>query len=164
MTAPAAPLLDLTLRPHRSLSPRGFWWLMALLCGVSFTAGIVFYAVGAWPVIGFLGVDVALIWVAFKASYATGRRYERIVLREDALEIERVDPWGKATRETWQPYWLKVDLAARPGHPAAVRLSSHGKVTWLGGFLPIDEREPVARIIADALRRVRYSPSTSRIE
>lgn len=164
MTDPADPLLDLTLRPHRSLSPRGFWWLMALLCGVSFTAGIVFYSVGAWPVIGFLGVDVALVWVAFKASYATGRRYERIVLREDTLEIERVDPWGKVTRETWQPYWLRVDLAARPGHPAAVRLRSHGKVTWLGGFLPIDEREPVAQIIADALKRVRYSPSTSRIE
>jgi len=159
-----APLLDLTLRPYRSLSPRGFWWLMALLCAVSFAGGVVFYAIGAWPVIGFLGVDVFLVWLAFKASYAGARRYERIVLHEDRLEIERVDPWGKIAHETWQPYWLKVDLAARPGHAAAVRLTSHGKTTWLGGFLPIDQREPLARQIDAALRSLRYSPSTSRIE
>lgn len=159
-----SPLLDLTLRPHRSLSPTGFAWLMALLCGVSFAAGLVFFLVGAWPVIGFLGIDVLLVWIAFRASYARGRQHERIVLHADRLEIERVDPRGKVATETWQPYWLKVDLADRPGHPAAVRLSSHGKHTWLGAFLPIDEREPVARMIEDALGKIRYSPSTSRIE
>lgn len=158
------PLLDLTLRPHRSLSPAGFAWLMALLCAVSFVAGVVFFLAGAWPVIGFLGIDVLLVWIAFRASYARGRQHERIVLYEDRLDIERVDPWGKVSTETWQPYWLRVDLASRPGHPASVRLSSHGKSTWLGAFLPIEERAPVARLIDDALAKSRYSPSTSRIE
>jgi uncharacterized membrane protein len=161
---PPAPLLDLTLRPHRSLSPAGFAWLMGLLCAVSFVAGLVFFAVGAWPVIGFLGIDVLLVWIAFRASFARGRQHERVVLYADRLEIERVDPKGRVATESWQPYWLKVDLAARPGHAAAVRLSSHGKATWLGGFLPIEEREPVARLIEDALAKLRYSPSTSRIE
>ncbi|MCA3245827.1 MAG: DUF2244 domain-containing protein [Tagaea sp.] len=158
------PLLDLTLRPHRSLSPRGFAWLMGLLCAVSFVAGLVFFLAGAWPVLGFLGVDVLLVWLAFRANYARGRQHERVVVYEDRLEIERVDPKGRIAVETWQPYWLKVDLAQRPGHPAAVRLRSHGKTTWLGAFLPIEEREPVARMIDEALARARYSPSTSRIE
>jgi uncharacterized membrane protein len=160
----SAPLLDLTLRPHRSLSPAGFAWLMGLLCAVSFVAGLVFFLAGAWPVIGFLGVDVLLVWIAFRASYARGRQHERVVLYADRLEIERVDSQGRRATESWQPYWLKVDLAARPGHPAAVRLTSHGRSTWLGGFLPIDERAPVARLIDDALGKLRYSPSTSRIE
>jgi uncharacterized membrane protein len=155
------PLLDLTLRPHRSLSPTGFAWLMALLCAVSFVAGVVFFLVGAWPVVGFLGIDVLLVWIAFRASYARGRRRERVTLYADRLEIERVDPQGRIATESWQPYWLKVDLA---GNPATVRLTSHGRSTRLGAFLPIDEREPLARTIADALEKLRYSPSTSRIE
>jgi uncharacterized membrane protein len=158
------PLLDLTLRPHRSLSRTGFVWLMGLLCAVSFAAGLVFFLVGAWPVIGFLGIDVLLVWIAFRASYARGRQHERVTLFEDRLEIERVDSKGATRRETWQPYWLKVDLAARAGQPASVRLTSHGKSTWLGAFLPIEEREPVARLLQDALEKLRYSPSTSRIE
>jgi uncharacterized membrane protein len=155
------PLLDLTLRPHRSLSPAGFAWLMGLLCAVSFVAGLVFLLVGAWPVVGFLGLDVLLVWIAFRASYARGRQRERVTLFEDRLEIERVDPQGRTTTESWQPYWLQVDLA---GRPEAVRLTSHGKSTWLGRFLPVDERAPLARTIADALAKLRYSPSTSRIE
>lgn len=158
------PLLDLTLRPHRSLSPTGFAWLMGLLCAVSFVAGLVFFLAGAWPVIGFLGVDVLLVWIAFRANYARGRQHERVILYADRLEIERVDSRGRTAVESWQPYWLKVDLAARPGHPATLRLSSHGKSTWLGAFLPIEEREPVARVIEEALAKLRYSPSTSRIE
>jgi uncharacterized membrane protein len=158
------PLLDLTLRPHRSLSPAGFAWLMGLLCAVSFAAGFVFFLVGAWPVVGFLGIDVLLVWMAFRASYARGRQHERIVLFDDRLEIERVDSQGRRATESWQTYWLEVDLAARAGQAHAVRLSSHGKSTWLGGFLPIEEREPVARLIEDALAKLRYSPSTSRIE
>ena len=54
-----APLLDLVVYPHRSLGPTGFLVLMAVLCGCSFAVGLAFFLSGAWPVVGFLGVDVA---------------------------------------------------------------------------------------------------------
>jgi uncharacterized membrane protein len=58
----AREILHVILRPHRSLSPTGFWILMGVLAGVSFSAGTVFWLLGAWPVIGFMGLDVALTW------------------------------------------------------------------------------------------------------
>src|SRR3546814_15431204 len=66
--APGAALFDAELRPHRSLSPRGFLLLMASVCAFSFAGGLAFYLAGAWPVIGFLGADVLLISPAFKRS------------------------------------------------------------------------------------------------
>ena len=61
MDARAAPHLDLILAPHRSLTPAGFWAVMGVLIAANFVAGVMFLALGAWPVLGFLGLDVVLV-------------------------------------------------------------------------------------------------------
>ena len=66
------------LTPHRSLSPKGFVILMSVIAGFNFIGGLFFYAIGAWPVVGFMGLDVALIWWAFRANFADARRAEHI--------------------------------------------------------------------------------------
>ena len=58
---PTAVLLTATLTPHRSLSRTGFLALMIFLGTVSFAAGVAFLLMGAWPVFGFLGLDVLAI-------------------------------------------------------------------------------------------------------
>ena len=75
---PGQPLLELVLTPHRSLPRRGFAVLMAALVLFNLVAGLVFLVVGAWPVIGFLGLDVLLVWLAFRMNYARARQSERI--------------------------------------------------------------------------------------
>ena len=52
------PLFEATLYPHRSLPVQGFWILLACVAAVSFTLGLVFAAAGAWPILGFFGLDV----------------------------------------------------------------------------------------------------------
>ena len=51
--------LEAVLYPYRSLSRRGFVMLMAALAGASLAAGVTCIAVGAWPIFGFFGLDVA---------------------------------------------------------------------------------------------------------
>ena len=84
------------LTPHRSLSPKGFAVLMTLVCIVSFGTGLLFYLLGAWPVVGFMGLDVALIYIAFKLNYRAARLYETVDLTPSALTVTRVQPSGKA--------------------------------------------------------------------
>ena len=84
-------LLDLALYPHRSLSPRGFTILMAAIAAVSFCAGLAFFHIGAWPIVGFLGLDVLLIWGAFRLNYRAGRASETVSLSRDALTIRIAD-------------------------------------------------------------------------
>ena len=153
-----AVLFDAVLTPHRSLSPRGFFLLMAAICLVSFSAGLGFFLVGAWPVIGFLGLDVLLIYLAFKINYRHARAYETLHLTRERLLIHRVDHWGAVSEWRFQPTWLQVviDDPPRPNSQLVVR--SHGKSLAIGAFLTPEERFDLAKALRDALRQTRRAP------
>jgi uncharacterized membrane protein len=139
------------LFPNRSLGPRGFLALMAVLIGVSFTAGMVFVAMGAWPVFGFFGLDVAAVYVAFRLNYRSGRLHEIVALDGDGLAIERVHPGGR--RESWrfEPYWLKVEIEGDEETGATLTVASHGRSVVLGDFLSHREKIEFAAALARAL-------------
>ena len=149
------PLAELTLTPHRSLPRQGFAALMAVLVGLNFVAGAVFLLVGAWPVIGFLGLDVLLVWVAFRLNYARARQVERLVFYRDRLTIRRRDHWGREQGLDLQPYWLRVRVVRHHGEVVRVLLASHGRRYAIGQFLAPDERERLALHIDDILAAMR---------
>jgi uncharacterized membrane protein len=146
---------DARLSPHRSLSQRGFLILMTAVGTVGFAAGLLFYLIGAWPVVGFLGLDVALIYLAFRINYRRARAYEIVRLSRDDLVIERVSHWGE--RHTWraQPYWLQVLVDEPAEAQGRLVLRSHGRRVEIGGFLTPAERVDLARALRAALARAR---------
>ncbi len=156
-----APLFDAELRPHRSLSPRGFLLLMTAIGTLSFCAGLGFFLAGAWPVIGFLGLDVLLIYLAFKASYRSGRLVERLQLTPQQLIVGRTWPSGRHRAWNFQPYWLQVDYAKQPQHDSQLVLCSHGQSLVIGSFLTKEERGEVAEALRAALARSRETPLES---
>jgi uncharacterized membrane protein len=174
MEAPARPLAEVTLRPRRSLSRGGFVALMAVLIAFNFAAGIAFFLAGAWPVVGFMGLDVLLVWIAFRLSYGSARQSEHLALYPDRLELLRRDAWGRERRVALQAYWLRVELERAPSGIGRLLLRSHGRATQLGGFLPAGERAALAAWLAEALAALRErraipefaqpKPSTSFIE
>jgi uncharacterized membrane protein len=154
------PELDLLLRPHRSLSPTGFWVIMTILAAWSFVGGIVFLSIGAWPVIGFVGIDVLLVWIAFRASYGV-RTHERVRLENGTLSVERIDRRGRHARYEFQSYWLRVSLEELKEGTNRLILSSHGRHLAVGSFLSPGERAEIAVRIKDALERSRATPVLS---
>jgi uncharacterized membrane protein len=143
------------LLPHRSLPPRGFNLLMLLLWLFSVAVGTGFVLAGAWPVIGFFGLDVALVYLAFRLNYRAARRRETLRLGADAFTVERVDVYG--TRRLWsfQPFWLRVVLEERPGRANRLSLASHGRTLVIADFLAPATRRELAATIAEALARWR---------
>jgi len=148
-------LFDARLMPHRSLPPVGFALLMAGISLVSFGAGLTFYLIGAWPIVGFLGLDVLLVYVAFKVSFRRMRAFETLRLTQSVLVYERVTPAGVRRRWTFQPYWLRVEFDDPPEHGSQLRLRSHGRSVTVGAFLPPPERETLAAALRQALRQLR---------
>ncbi len=147
-------LFDAVLIPQRSLSPLGFWLLMLAVVGIAFAGGIGFLRAGAWPVIGFVALDMALVYWAFRASYRSGRLYESVRLNEDALWVERVSPSGRVRSWRFQPYWLKVEMEDSPAHGRRLTLRSHGNALEIGAFLSPAERLEVAEGLRAALARL----------
>jgi uncharacterized membrane protein len=153
--ATPAPLFQAELTPHRSLSPKAFVILMAAVCIFSFTAGLGFFLAGAWPVVGFLGADVLLIYLAFKISYRRAALTETLELTAESLVVQRVTPTGEVTRWRFQPYWLQVMMDDPPSHDSQLTLRSHGQNLTIGSFLSSEERCDLATALRRALRRAR---------
>jgi len=143
------------LQPHRSLSPYGFRILMTGMAALSLIVGTIFYLSGAWPIVGFLGLDMLLIYGAFKANYRSGQLYETVELTRERLTVRRVDPRRRVRTWTFQPYWLRVSMDDPPRHHSHVTLSSHGKSLVVGSFLAPEERLDFANALRTALRRAR---------
>jgi uncharacterized membrane protein len=173
-TAPPGSLFfERVLRPHRSLSPRGFHLLMMMLGLISLTVGIGFVSVGAWPVIGFFGLDVALVYVAFRLSYRSARQSETIRLAGDAFTVEQLGVRGERRMWRFQPFWLRVILEEKADESNRLLVASHGRSLVIAAFVPSASRRELAAAIRDALRRWRdalspaaanpHNPSTSPI-
>ncbi|HUR42983.1 MAG TPA: DUF2244 domain-containing protein [Aestuariivirga sp.] len=142
-----------TLTPHRSLGRRGFLVIMVVIAAVNFAIGLSFYLLGAWPVAGFTGLDVALIWWAFRANFAAARRAERIEITSHELILERV-AYGRAAQVSrFVRRWLRVELEMDRDRDliGGLYLQSHGQRTEIGKFLAPHERKELATALKSAL-------------
>lgn len=148
-------LFDAVLYPHRSLPDAGFKAVMAIVIASNLFFGTYFYVIGAWPVLGFCGLDVFLVWLAFKLSYRQGRLRERVRVTEDDMWVARVLPSGHETRWRLQPYWTRVDIDKPIRHESQVRVISKGGTLILGAFLSPEERARFAEALSTALLRTR---------
>ena len=148
------------LRPHRSLSPVGFKWLIRVLLLANLLVALPMYLLGAWPIAGFCGLDVALVWYLFHRNYLDARRSETLTLTDRELVIERISPEGEREEHRLDAYWLRIEPSDR-----LLVLSSRGNRVVIGRFLGAPERQRVAddlRRALVALRSPRYEHAWDR--
>jgi len=152
----ARPLFAAKLTPHRSLGRKGFRAVVVSVAVLGTIPGIIFFAMGAWPVIGFMGLDIVLIWWAMSASQRDGKRYEEVTLWPDQLEVKQVDGLGKETLSRFNPYFVKLvvdrDFNERT---VALHLRTRDRDVLLGQFLNQDEKSSFAKAFGTALKRSR---------
>ena len=149
-------LFSAIITPHRSLSSTGFLLVMLLIGGVSFIGGVVFFVVGAWPVIGFLGLDVLLVYWAFRANYRAARAFEEVTVTASELRLRRVSHRGKVTEWKLNPVWTQLDREIHEDYGLLrLFLVSQGRRLAVAGFLAPSERESFAAALANALGEAR---------
>ena len=149
------PILFRTeLRPYRSATPRQIRTVALLVVGVWTAVGLVFVLIGAWPVFGFMGAEVVLLYGALRLNLQMGRAVETIHLTERALIVNRVNHWGQ--RSTWSlpPYWLQVVFDDPPTGHSRLQLRTQGRALTVGAFLPPGERVKLANTLRRELRQI----------
>ncbi|WP_421779792.1 DUF2244 domain-containing protein [Kiloniella litopenaei] len=149
-------LFNAVLRPNRSLSKKGFKVLMGFIFSIIFICSLGFFLAGAWPVLGFLGLDVALVYFAFRFSYRSGGQYELVQMTEDEMLVTTVNPWGQKRSFSFQPYWLQISLKEQDDENSLI-LSSHGRSISLGRFLAPIERKELADKLVSVLNRLKQN-------
>ena len=145
-------LFETRLSPHRSLSPGGFAVVMGVLAGVSFAVGVSFLMVGAWPVFGFFGLDVALVWLAFRLNYRDARAYEDIRVTPSVLSVRQVSAKGAARETDFNPRWVRLEKTEDELYGVTrVALISRGIFLIVGAFLPPLYKGELAKRLGAAL-------------
>lgn len=146
------PVFDAVITPHRSLTSRGLAWLMAFLALVSIAVSIPFYLIGAWPVVGFMGLDLALIYFAFRYHNATARAYERIVITRIELLFSSVSWRGQRRERQFNTAWARLEREEHPefGTEKLEIVQGHSRVE-IAAQLGREERAQFATAFQKAL-------------
>jgi len=149
----AAPYFDLVLTPNRSLDRRHARWIVLGVAAIMLLMGIRLLLLGAWPVIPFLVIDVALMAWAFRASYRSGRGYEKLRLDEDDLVVRRCSAEGRERHIRLEPLWTTARLERMAMRQNRLWLTAREQRVAVGRFLSPGEREEIYAVISDGLER-----------
>jgi uncharacterized membrane protein len=153
-------ILSARLTPHRSLNRTGFLAVMLFLSVVSFVTGMAFLMMGAWPVFGFFGLDVLVIWWAFKVNFRAARASEEIVVTPSELRVRRVSHRGQVAEWTFNPLWVRLDQEVDEDFGLEhLYLISRGRRLQLAGFLGPEEKASFYKALVEALNAARRGPT-----
>ncbi len=150
-------LYEISLYPYRSLNKTGFFILMFSLGFVSFVAGIIFMIKGAWPVFGFFGLDVLLVYIFFKINFRSGKKKEVLILTKNKLIVEFYD--SKKISKTYylDANWLQIHLSKLKNEMSKLKISSNGKSVIVGAFLRHQEKMAILRSLKKVLKKYRFN-------
>ena len=153
-------IFSATLTPHRSLGRVGFLILMLLFGAISFVTGMMFLVVGAWPVLGFFGLDVLLLYWAFRLNYRHAEAYEQVTVTCSELKVRKVSHLGRVREWVLNPLWVRLDKSEIEEFGVdRLFLVSRGKKLTIGSFLGPDEKADFARELGRALQVARRGPT-----
>lgn len=153
------PLFATVLRPHRSLSLSGFRLVMALVACASAVAAIPFIVMGFWPVAGFYGLDVALLFFAFRANFKVQNQSEEIIISPFDLLLRKISENGEEREWHFNPVWTRLVTENHPEFGVMkLALASRNETVPLGQFLPPEDRGHLIRAMSAALSEAKRGP------
>src|SRR3954463_7595094 len=158
-------LFSARVTPHRSLNRTGFTLLMGFIGIVSFVAGLAFCLMGAWPVLGFFGLDVLVIYWAFRVNFRRADASEEITVTPSELRVRRISHRGHVVEWVLNPLWVRLDQKTHAEFGIErLYLVSRGRHVSVGSFLGPDEKASFAKALLAALqaakRGITYNPVT----
>ncbi len=151
----AAPEFRAVLTPHRSLSRAGFGAVMLALSLPCLGMSMVFLSLGAWPVAGFLGLDVALVYWAFRANFADARRSEIVEIAGNRLAVTQIAKSGNRRQIDFNASWVNVSTRELSGDVCELALAESGRRLALATFLGDAQRRDFAAVLRRALSSYR---------
>lgn len=152
----AKPLFAATLTPHRSLTPAGKRIVIGLVAALAIVPGVTFYLLGAWPVVGFMGLDVLAIWLALTISMRAGKAREVLTLWPGALELRKIAAKGQEEVLSFNPVEMRFVIDRDYNERVTgLWLKERERKVALGAFLSSEEKLSLSKAFGTALRQAR---------
>ncbi len=150
------------ITPHRSLDRKGLRLLIAVFACCGVFSSLPFVILGAWPVAGFTGLDIALICIAFKANVRAARAYEDIALTALELTVAKVSAKGARREWRFNPLYTRLEhQEIEDFGMTRLDLVARNRRVEVGGFLGPRARGDFAQDLRRALALARRGPRFS---
>jgi uncharacterized membrane protein len=159
---PDLPIFEDILTPHRSLGPRGFRVLMAATCGLCTLVTIPFFLLRAWPIVGFMGLDVLGVYLAFRANFRSARAHEHFRLTYFELTFAKVSARGARREWRLSPVWVRLERVDDEDYgPQRLTLHSRGRSWRIAQGVGPERKAEFAGGLAKGLVEARRGPRYS---
>lgn len=135
-------------RRNNSLSSTGRLLVFAFLFVVSVGIAAAFAHFGAWLVLPFAGLEMLVLYLAFRYIEHHAADYELIEIDGDRVKVERFEGGNRRT-EAFSRYWAHV-VVSQDGSRLALR--SHGRELEIGHIMSDEQRLELGRALKRRLR------------
>ena len=136
-------------KPNRSLGIVGRRWALGAIAATTFGVAAGATAFGAWPVMPFAGLEIALLAFAFRVLGRHDADFERLEIGEHEVRVEAREA-ALLTRFVAHRPWARVEVRSR-GDRCTLRLAYAGRTVPLGRMLSDEERRRLAEAIRGRL-------------
>ena len=148
--------------PHRSLDGRAFRTLLIVLGLSGLLTSLPFVLLGAWPIVGFMGLDVLLVYLAFKANFRAAKAFEDIAVTPLELRLAKVS--AKGARREWRfiPIFTRLERKEIEEFGLTrLDLVSRERRVEVAAFLGAEAKGDLAKDLSRALAAARRGPRFS---
>ena len=149
---PVESLFSVVSRRNSSLARHERWTAFGLAAAASFAVAVAFAGVGAWPVLPYAALEIALLALAFVWVERRAGEWERVTVAGDRVIVERAGR-GRLARREFNRWWLRVELDEARARAPQLLPRYAGEAMHFGSALPPARRVEVAR----ALKRLTVS-------
>lgn len=158
--AATRPILHVRLTSHRSLDAQGRAVLLAVFGLGSLAASVPFFLMGAWPVIGFFGLDVVALAWALRANARAARAYEDVRVTPIEFAVAQVSDAGERREWRFNPFWSRLTRAQDEEFGLMHLFVAHrGERVEIARVLGPGEKIEFADALAAALAQARRGPA-----
>ena len=133
-------------------------WILVLFGGTCALVGIIFTALGAQPVLGFMGIEIVLLYVVYRYCVRSSRMMEQLILSGRNAMFHRIDRNGNISITSFETHWLHVDIRQTDDKSSRLILVSKGRVQEVGVFLAPTEKIKLFDTLKKVLKDLRTKP------
>ena len=147
------------LTPNRSFSREATVLLFVLLAAWVIALAIFSFTHNSWPILGFAGLELAGLAVAFLVHSHKSKIYEEVILTPETVFWKRQLPSG--TTQSWQAplAWTQLNTDAPKDTRSPLTFSFAGHSLDFGHFLNPEDRGSFLE--AFTLARQRFLPRSN---
>jgi uncharacterized membrane protein len=147
------------LTPHRSMTPGAANRVILLVGAGTVALSLPFYVMGAWPVVGFMGLDVLALYIAFRVSFYSARAFETLDLTPFELRFTKTAASGERAEWRFDTCWVRLEQEVHEEFGTQrVTLVARGERVEIGAFLGADQKAELAADLTKALAIAKRGP------